>query len=188
MCRQWRRIIQGIRILDFSQGNHHCLRRESIPADLAIHSAGVSTMTTISDFLSSDHKCCDNLFATAESAASNGDWEVATPEFGRFRDAMLHHFAMEEEVMFPAFEMRTGMKQGPTAVMRSEHLQMTDLFNRMSEAIIRKDANGYLGDADTLLIIMQQHNVKEEQMLYLMADRALANEQDEVVGRMRAVA
>jgi len=34
---------------------------------------------------------------------------------------------------------------------------------------------------------MQQHNVKEEQMLYLMADQALANELDEVVGRMRAM-
>ena len=50
----------------------------------------------------------------------------------RFQDALLHHFAMEEEVMFPAFEARTGMTQGPTAVMRSEHRQMTDLLNRMS--------------------------------------------------------
>jgi hemerythrin-like domain-containing protein len=144
-------------------------------------------MTTISDFLSSDHKHCDLLFAAAESTVSNGDWDVATPEFGRFRDAMLHHFDMEEEVMFPAFETRTGMKQGPTAMMRSEHRQMTDLFNRMSVAITRKDINAYLGDADTLLIIMQQHNVKEEQMLYRMADRALASEVDEVLGRMRAL-
>ena len=50
----------------------------------------------------------------------------------------------------------------------------------------RKDSDAYLGDADTLLIIMQQHNVKEEQMLYQMADQALAGELDEVVGRMRA--
>jgi hemerythrin-like domain-containing protein len=145
-------------------------------------------MTTISKFLATDHKRCDTLFATAESAASNNDWDIATPEFDRFRDALLHHFAMEEEVMFPAFETRTGMKQGPTAVMRSEHRQMTDLFDSMADAIARKDANAYLGDADTLLIIMQQHNVKEEQMLYRMADQALAREADEVLGLMRALA
>jgi hemerythrin-like domain-containing protein len=34
---------------------------------------------------------------------------------------------------------------------------------------------------------MQQHNMKEEQMLYQMADQVLAGEQDEVVGRMRAM-
>jgi hemerythrin-like domain-containing protein len=144
-------------------------------------------MTTISNFLATDHKHCDTLFAAAESAASSGDWNVATPEFGRFRDAMLHHFAMEEKVMFPAFEERTGIKQGPTAVMRSEHRQMTGLFDSMAGAVARKDANAYLGDADTLLIIMQQHNVKEEQMLYRIADQALASEVDEVLGRMRAL-
>jgi hemerythrin-like domain-containing protein len=90
--------------------------------------------------------------------------------------------------MFPAFEARTGMTQGPTAVMRSEHSQMTGLLNRLYDATARKDMNAYLGDADTLLILMQQHNVKEEQMLYRMADQALVNELDEVVGRMRAVA
>jgi hemerythrin-like domain-containing protein len=145
-------------------------------------------MTTISNFLATDHKRCDTLFAAAESAASDGDWEVAAPEFGSFRDAMLHHFSMEEEVMFPAFETSTGMKQGPTAVMRSEHRQMTGLFDSMAGALARKDTNAYLGDADTLLIIMQQHNVKEEQMLYRMADQALAHEVDEVLVRMRALA
>jgi hemerythrin-like domain-containing protein len=145
-------------------------------------------MTTISGFLAPDHKRCDELFAATEVPVSKGEWDKATTEFSLFGDALLHHFVMEEEVLFPAFEARTGMTQGPTAVMRSEHLQMTDLLKQMSVALTRKDANAYLGDADTLLIIMQQHNVKEEQMLYRMADQALASELDEVVGRMRAVA
>lgn len=144
-------------------------------------------MTTISDFLVPDHKRCDSLFAAAESAASQGDWDGAKSGYGQFKDALLHHFAMEEEVLFPAFENRTGMKQGPTSVMRSEHRQMTELLNQMYSALARKDANAYLGDADTLLIIMQQHNIKEEQMLYQMADQALAGELDGLLERMRAL-
>lgn len=144
-------------------------------------------MTTISDFLAPDHQRCDNLFAAAEAAAAHGDWDNAATGFRHFQDALLHHFAMEEEVMFPAFEARTGMTQGPTAMMRSEHRQMTDLLNQMADAAARKDSDGFLGDADTLLIIMQQHNMKEEQMLYQMADQALAGELDELVERMRAM-
>ncbi len=144
-------------------------------------------MTTISEFLAPDHKRCDILFVAAEETVANVDWGNAAAAFRLFREAMLHHFSMEEEVMFPAFEARTGMNQGPTAVMRSEHLQMTDLFNQMTEAIARKDTDAYLGDADTLLIIMQQHNVKEEQMLYQMADQVLVSNLDELLGRMRAV-
>lgn len=145
-------------------------------------------MTTISNYLGTDHKHCDGLFAAAEEAAAKDDWDNAAASFRSFYNALLHHFSMEEEVMFPAFESRTGMRQGPTGVMRSEHSQMTSLLNRMHDATARKDKNAYLGDADTLLILMQQHNVKEEQMLYQMADQALVSELDEVVARMRAVA
>lgn len=145
-------------------------------------------MTTISQFLAPDHKHCDELFAKAEDAASAGDWQHAASAFAAFKAALQHHFAMEEEVMFPAFEARTGMTQGPTAVMRSEHRQMNVLLDQMADTLACKNRDGFLGDADTLLILMQQHNVKEEQVLYQMADRMLAGETDEVVGRMRAVA
>lgn len=144
-------------------------------------------MTTISDFLSSDHQLCDSLFASTEASAAKDDWGNATTGFSLFRDKLTHHFLMEENVMFPAFEARTGMTQGPTMIMRSEHEQMTDLLDQMAGAVASKDRNAYLGDADTLLVLMQQHNMKEEQMLYQMADQALVGERDEVVGRMRAM-
>jgi hemerythrin-like domain-containing protein len=145
-------------------------------------------MTTISDFLVPDHQRCDNLFAAAEADAAQGNWDKAAAGFLIFQDTLKHHFAMEQEVMFPAFEERSGMTQGPTSVMRSEHQQMICMLNLMSDAVTRKNKDSYLGDAETLLIIMQQHNMKEEQMLYQMADKILADKLDEVVGRMRALA
>lgn len=144
-------------------------------------------MPTISAFLTPDHQHCDALFAAAEAAAAQGDWHAAAEAWSRFQDALRHHFAMEEEVMFPAFEARTGMTQGPTQVMRMEHRQMSDLLNQLSDAAARQDADAFLGDCETLLIIMQQHNMKEEQMLYQMADQALAGELDDLVERMRAM-
>ncbi|MCP4044204.1 MAG: hemerythrin domain-containing protein, partial [Gammaproteobacteria bacterium] len=38
----------------------------------------------------------------------------------------------------------------------------------------------------TLLIIIQQHNSKEEQILYPMVDRMLGNEAQEIIARMQA--
>ncbi len=145
-------------------------------------------MTTISEFLVPDHKRCDHLFAAAEAAVAGQDWVNASAGFEIFQEALQHHFSMEEDIMFPAFEGRTGMRQGPTMVMRSEHGQMTELLKQMSDAIGKKDENAFLGNADTLLILMQQHNVKEEQMLYQMADQVLSGELEQVVGRMRAMA
>jgi hemerythrin-like domain-containing protein len=144
-------------------------------------------MPTISAFLTPDHQHCDTLFAAAEATAAQGDWNAATEAWTRFHDALLHHFSMEEEVLFPAFEARTGMTQGPTQIMRMEHRQMSDLLNQLSDGLTRQDADAFLGDCETLLIIMQQHNMKEEQMLYHMADQVLAGEAEDVIGRMRAV-
>lgn len=143
-------------------------------------------MTTISDFLAPDHQRCDTLFAVAETAAASNNWSEAASAFDAFRTALLHHFAMEEEVMFPAFEEQTGMTQGPTQIMRMEHRQMMELLDFMSDALMGKDGEGFLGNADTLLIIMQQHNLKEEQMLYRMADQVLPG-QDQLIARMESV-
>jgi hemerythrin-like domain-containing protein len=144
-------------------------------------------METISDYMSADHHRCDELFAVAEEAVGNGKWERIAATSGEFLESMRHHFAMEEDVLFPAFEERTGMSMGPTEVMRMEHQQMRGLFDAMAQAVEKRDQDDYLGQAETLLILMQQHNLKEEQILYRMADQMLAGEAREVIERLRAV-
>lgn len=129
--------------------------------------------TTIVDFFSRDHRRCDTLYAEAENAANEGDIAAMSRICRHFLVAMTHHFRMEEEVLFPAFENRTGMRQGPTMVMRSEHEQMRGLMQQMHQAAETGDAELLLKAGGTLLFVMQQHNVKEEQMLYPMSEAHL---------------
>ena len=146
-------------------------------------------MTSISSFLSSGHSHCDALFAEAENAVADQDWPLAQSASRRFIDEMRRHFAQEEDVLFPAFETQTGMSGGPTQVMREEHRQMNEVFAALGDALGRRDGNGYLGLSETLLMLMRQHNLKEENILYPMADRALAgHQQEELLGRMSALA
>jgi hemerythrin-like domain-containing protein len=93
---------------------------------------------------------------------------------------------MEEGVLFPAFESCTGMSGGPTEVMRMEHAQMRDLLQAMANAIAAGNQNRYLGLSETLNMLMQQHNLKEENMLYPMSDRVLGAERDSVIREMDA--
>jgi hemerythrin-like domain-containing protein len=88
---------------------------------------------------------------------------------------MRRHFAMEEEVLFPAFDAMSGMGGGgPTAMMRMEHQQMRGLLDQIGEAMEAGDAQEAMDIGDTLLMMTQQHNVKEEGMLYPMAENMLA--------------
>jgi len=124
--------------------------------------------------LVADHRHCDGLFATAEDAAQRTDWAACRERFDAFRAAMLQHFEIEENVLFPAFEQATGMTMGPTAMMRSEHAQMRDLLENMTAVIAAGRRDDYLGLSETLLLYMQQHNLKEENVLYPMSDQVLA--------------
>ena len=143
-------------------------------------------MSTILEFLGADHHSCDDLFASAESSVVQGRWDSARDQFQRFVAAMDRHFAMEEEVLVPAFESRTGMSSGPTPVMRSEHTQMRELMAAMAIAADASDQARFLGLSETLNMLMQQHNVKEETMLYPMSDRTLGDERDRLVAAMQA--
>lgn len=137
---------------------------------------------SIHDFLAADHQHCDALFARAEAAEPS----AMAASFAAFHHAMLHHLAMEEQVLFPAFEAATGNNMGPTRIMRMEHEQMRELFADMDAAITAGDRTTFAGLAETLLILMQQHNLKEEQILYPMSDRALGNTEP-LIQRMQSI-
>lgn len=128
----------------------------------------------ISHLMSEDHRGCDDAFAAAEQAVNAGDWPLARGALDRFVTEMERHLGAEETLLFPAFEEATGMSMGPTRVMRLEHNQMRALFEALREAVEAQDAARYAGEAESLLILMQQHNLKEENVLYPMCDQHLA--------------
>jgi hemerythrin-like domain-containing protein len=132
-----------------------------------------------------DHRSCDERWADVEAAAEAGKAEDIAAAWQRFDRSQRRHLQMEEEVLFPAFENATGMTGGgPTFVMRSEHEQMRGLLDQMGAAAGGGAYDELVDLGDTLLMLIQQHNAKEEQMLYPMAERALAPQWSELQGRL----
>ncbi|MBI2389822.1 MAG: hemerythrin domain-containing protein [Deltaproteobacteria bacterium] len=134
-------------------------------------------MSTASDFLTNDHRECDALWAKVEAAADGGDLAATRAAFVAFDKSMQRHFEFEEKTLFPAIEQATGMSGfGPTAVMRSEHEQMRRILATMTTALESGDTGSLLDHGDTLLMVIQQHNVKEERILYPIADARVGGE------------
>ena len=142
-------------------------------------------MKNLADFMTSDHKACDDLFAQAEKSVHTNQWPQAEIAFNAFHSGMAHHFRMEETQLFPAL-LEAGGPNGPVQMMLMEHQQMNGLLDNMSKAMVNKDAKGYSGLSETLLIVMQQHNLKEEQILYPIAERFLSNDWPALHSRMQS--
>ena len=144
-------------------------------------------MSLPTQILPAHHRHCDDLFVAAEESAQRGDWAAAAPAFARFNDQMKAHFEAEEGLLFPAFEAATGMSAGPTQMMRHEHEQMRSLLSQLETACAAHDGEGYAGVAETLLMLMQQHNMKEENILYPMCDQALGAEAERIALELGAL-
>jgi hemerythrin-like domain-containing protein len=140
----------------------------------------------ISNYMHNEHRRCDDAFAKAEQAAGSGDFSEAFKHFEDFMIDTLKHFDKEEEILFPAFEEATGSSEGPTQVMRYEHNQVRGLLEQLKDAIDKQDKERFFSVADTLMVLLQQHNMKEEQMLYAMCDRVLGPKAKEIVEEMNS--
>lgn len=139
----------------------------------------------IAELMQDHHGHCDAKFVEAEEALRRGSWAAGRALLEAFGRDLEIHFAAEEEILFPAFEGATGMREGPTQVMRYEHSQVRNLLAQMIAAATAEDGDEFAGAAETLLVLMQQHNAKEEHILYPMCDSALAADAETLAQDLR---
>lgn len=127
-------------------------------------------MSLIQQFMTEHHRACDETLVDAEAPLANNDWQTFSQVWHKFTGEMEQHFQAEEDVLFPQFEQATGMTAGPTMVMRDEHKQIRAMFAQMLDAVESKDKERAAGIIESLMLFIQQHNMKEEQILYPMSD------------------
>ena len=142
-------------------------------------------MQSIPDYMTGEHEQCDEYFAVAEQSAANGAWQDALTQFAEFTAVLEKHFQIEEQTLFPAIERVMGASGGPVMVMRMEHDQMRGLMEKMPALLQEQSRDLFLGAAETLLILMQQHNMKEEQIVYPMLARIFAEDSEDVLKKIQ---
>ncbi|MBK1702302.1 hemerythrin domain-containing protein [Thiococcus pfennigii] len=145
-------------------------------------------MTTIETFFTTDHRACDHRLADLEAAVAADEWADAEARLARFEQDLERHLGREEEILFPAIEAANGGTLGPTEVMRREHAQMRALLGEARAAVEGRDQGTGLGLLETLMTLIQLHNVKEEQILYPLADRCLAPQRAALLDQVQAFA
>ncbi|MEO8584708.1 MAG: hemerythrin domain-containing protein [Acidobacteriota bacterium] len=131
-----------------------------------------------------DHDRLDALDAAAFASFEAGDIAGARAIFAAFARGLERHIRFEEEILFPALEARAGFgpSAGPTAVMRTDHVEIRACLAGIAAAL---DGGG-AGASEIrvrLATLLGGHNLKEEQILYPLADRVLGKaEADALVG------
>ncbi len=129
-------------------------------------------MDSITKHFGDDHDRLDALFTEFQSLKRT-DPAAAKQKFKGFLQGLTRHIVWEEDVLFPLFEERTGMKDsGPTAVMRLEHRQIKGHLDAIHDKVRAADPNSDEAE-EALLEVLAAHNMKEERVLYPAIDQGL---------------
>lgn len=141
----------------------------------------------ITSFYTHDHDQLDKYFQNFQGLKKK-DYAQAKENFKKFKFGLQRHIVWEEEILFPLFEEKTGMKDGgPTEVMRQEHRQIEQALEALHKKVQRQDPKSDL-EEDLVWGLLKQHNMKEESILYPAIDQFISDkERQNVFGKMDAL-
>jgi iron-sulfur cluster repair protein YtfE (RIC family) len=128
---------------------------------------------TVTAYLSWDHDRLDALLLDVIRDVEGGRFAQARQTYREFDEGLLRHIRIEEDVLFPVFEARTGMTGGPTTVMRQEHRDIQRAIALMREGLLAEDQTRFTDGLVLLRQVLPDHNAKEEHVLYPSTDRML---------------
>lgn len=139
----------------------------------------------VSEYLAWDHDRLDRLFADTIDAFEQSSIGAARERFGEFACGLERHIRIEEDILFPLFEMRVP-SAGPTEVMRLEHVEIRRALEDISSALACEDGQAFDAGVEALVGVLEEHNMKEERVLYPLLDRwSSAADRAELVRKMQ---
>lgn len=143
-------------------------------------------MDSVTTYLAADHDRLDAILVEVCHEIEGGRAAAASARFGDFHRGLRRHIRIEEELVFPFFDLRSGMSGGPTAVMREEHRAIEQALVRMDAALVAGDDEAFRAGVVELRQVLGDHNEREERVLYPMTDRMLSDSERVVfVQRLR---
>lgn len=130
-------------------------------------------------------KVLDQLDERLDRLASHDDWSWPFAEWivkfiSQFADGT--HHAKEEEVLFPRLELRGIPRDGgPIGCMLHEHEIGRQCVAAMRKAIAGHDSHAFALAATEYRNLLRRHIFKENNVLFLMAERCLTPQDDQAI-------
>ncbi|HJO76029.1 MAG TPA: hemerythrin domain-containing protein [Pelagibacteraceae bacterium] len=138
--------------------------------------------------MSVDHDRLDNKIKKY-STEKLVDIERAESIFLSFKSELERHIIWEEDILFPVFERKTGIKDGgPTSVMRIEHIEIKKYLQEIKRKLHVKKIQDPCKEEVALFKVLESHNQKEENILYPGIDKLTSEqEKEQMIKQMSAI-
>jgi iron-sulfur cluster repair protein YtfE (RIC family) len=125
-----------------------------------------------SEALEREHREIDEGLAAFHAGLEAGEWRHDA--FNPAAKGLRRHIYLEEEFLFP--ELRAAGLLPPVMVMVQEHGEIWRALGAIEAAAKRRDLDGARKACASMLVTLEEHNAKEEQILYPASDELMSPE------------
>lgn len=136
---------------------------------------------SVTSYMAWDHDRLDGVLTDVRRMVDDGRIQQARDTYRIFDQGLNRHIRIEEQVLFPLFENRTGMVTGPTTVLRFEHRQLMGGLALMRAGLERPDPARFREGFEEVMAVLPHHQLKEERTLYPTLDGYLAPDERAVL-------
>ena len=137
-------------------------------------------MSGTDNWLEHEHSLYEDLLSQCQDAVEIEDWRTVDLLFKEMVTSLKRHMALEEEVLYPAYETTPHAPQGPTQALRAEHDRIVGLIMDMNQVIKSRGSEHVLECLLHLETQMIKHHEKEEDIFLPMASHILDARREEI--------
>jgi iron-sulfur cluster repair protein YtfE (RIC family) len=137
---------------------------------------------SITLLMSADHQLLDELWHQCLEGIEHFDVQRVRDRFNRLAHAWQRHMRVEEEIFFAAYSEHE--RSGAAALIadaRAEHREIAAMLERLSPLMTARDHSTMTvivaSQPCSPTTVFQSHQVKEQDVLYPMMDRAIAHDE-----------
>ena len=139
-----------------------------------------------SDWLVHDHSQYEELLIECCDAVQLEDWAGVEPLFAELIARLKTHMAMEEEVLYPAYEAMSEFPKRPVQSLREEHDKIVRLACDVMRLLKTHDSDHVLDSLLSLEAALIKHHEREEDVFLPMAGHLLMSQRDELTSKLKA--
>lgn len=121
------------------------------------------------DWLFHEHSTTEELLRECIEDAEMYSWDDCESNFNILVENLKIHIAMEEEVLFPAYERLTDLPQDPIKALRTEHDEIVRLLHDILIVLKTREADHIVASIQPLEAVLTSHHEKEEDFFLPLA-------------------
>lgn len=143
-------------------------------------------MKSTEHWLVHDHTKIEYMLGRLCESAEINDWASSGKALRELVDNLKFHIALEEEVLFPAFEARTSSPHLPTESLSSEHTRIIQLLCELADIIESRNPIHMRETLPLLEAALLEHHGKEENIFLPMASHILFAEREQLSEKLNS--